>query len=58
MTWGKKGNISLAFISKPCFKMPKNIRINMTHFIMKTINKRKLQQIMSNRLSDISLNIT
>ena len=34
--------------------MPKTIRLNATHyFIMKISNKRELQQIVSNRLSDI-----
>ena len=34
--------------------MPKTIRLNATHyFIMKVSNKRELQQIASNRLSDI-----
>ena len=35
------------------FKVPKTIRANSTHcFIMKISNKRKLQQIMSNHLSN------
>ena len=34
--------------------MPKTIRLNTTHyFIMKIPNKRKLQQITSNRSSDM-----
>ena len=33
--------------------MPKTIRLNVTHcFIMKILNKRELQQIVSNHLSD------
>ena len=36
------------------FKLPKTIRLNATHyFIMKIPNKRKLQQIASDHLSDI-----
>ena len=36
--------------------MPKNIRLNATHyFIMKIPNKTELQQIASNHLSDIDL---
>ena len=34
--------------------MPKDIRLNMAHyFIMKITNKRKLQEILSNHLSDV-----
>ena len=49
---GTKLNISLVFISKSCFKVPKSIRLNTTHyFIMKTLNKKELQQIASNHSS-------
>ena len=49
---GRKLNISLVFISY--FKVPKNIRLNATHyFIMKVPNKKELQQIASNHLYDI-----
>ena len=38
---GRKLNISLIFISQSYFKVPKIIRLNVTHyFIMKTPNKR------------------
>ena len=51
---GRKLNISLVFISQSYSKVPKTIRLNATHyFIMKIPNKRKLQQIASNHLSDI-----
>ena len=51
---GGKHNISLVFISQSYFKVPKTIRLNATHyFIMKIPNKRELQQIASNHLSDI-----
>ena len=51
---GKKLIISLVFISQSYFKVPKTIRLNATHyFIMKIPNKRELQQIVSNHLSDI-----
>ena len=51
---GKKINISLAFISQSCFKVPKNIRLNATHyFIMRIPNKRELQQIDPNHSFDI-----
>ena len=49
----KKFNISLVFISQSYFKVPKTIRLNATHLIMKILNKRELQQITSNDLSDI-----
>ena len=49
---GGKLNISLVFISKSCFKVPKDIRLNVTYyFIMKIPNKRELQQIASNHSS-------
>ena len=49
---GKKLNISLVFIAH---KVPKDVRLNSTHFfIMKILNKRELQQILLNHSSDIS----
>ena len=39
---GRKLNISLVFISQSYFKMPKTIRLNATHFIMKISYKREL----------------
>ena len=51
---GRKLNISLVFISQSNFKVAKSIRLNATYFfIMKVPNKRVLQQIASNHLSDI-----
>ena len=48
------GSILLVFISQSFFKLPKDIRLNVTHyFIMKIPNKKELQQIASNRSSDI-----
>ena len=42
---GRKLNISLVFITKSYFSVPKDIRLNCTHyFIMKIPNKRKLKQ--------------
>ena len=50
---GRKQNISLVFISQSCFKVPKDVRLNTTHFfIMKISNKRELQQIAINHSSD------
>ena len=49
-----KLDISLVFIKKSYFAVPKNIRLNTTHyFIMKTPNKWELQQIAFNHSSDI-----
>ena len=50
----RKLNISIVFISQSYFKVPKNVRLNLTHFfIMKIPNKRELQQIALNHSSDI-----
>ena len=52
---GRKLNISLAFITQSYFKVPKDVRLNSTHFfIMKIPNKRELQQIALNHSSDIN----
>ena len=51
---GRKLNISIVFITKSYFKVPKDVRLNSTHFfIMKIPNKRELQQITLNHSSDI-----
>ena len=50
---GRKLNISLVFITKSYFKVAKDVRLNSTHFFMKTFNKRGLQQIELNHSSDI-----
>ena len=51
---GKKLNIYLVFITQSYFSVPKNIRINSTHyFVMKIRNKEELQQISFNHASDI-----
>ena len=50
----RKLNISLVFITQSYFVVPKNIRLNSTHyFVMKIPNKRELQQIAFNHSSDI-----
>ena len=52
---GRKLNISLVFITQSYFKVPKDVRLNSTHFfIMKIPNKRELQQIALNHSSNIS----
>ena len=54
MIRGRKLSISIVFITQSYFKVPKNVRLNFTHFfIMKIPNKRKLQQIALNHISDI-----
>ena len=46
--------ISLVFITQSYFKVPKDVRLNSTHFlIMKVPNKKELQQIVLNHSSDI-----
>ena len=51
---GRKLNISIVFIMQSYFKVPKDVRLNSTHFfIMQIPNKRELQQIASNHSSDI-----
>ena len=51
---GRKFNIYLVFITQSYFKVPKDVRLNSTHFfIMKIPNKRELQQIALNHSSDI-----
>ena len=53
---GRKRNISIAFITQSYFKVPKDVRLNSTHFfIMKIPNKRELQQIGLNHSSDIDV---
>ena len=53
----RKLNISLAFITQSYFLVPKDVRLNSTHFlIMKITNKRELQNIATNRSADIDYN--
>ena len=52
---GRKLNISIVFITQSYFKVPKDVRLNSTHFfIMKIPNKRELQQIALNHSPDIN----
>ena len=54
LTRGRKLDIYLAFITQFYFDVPKNVRLNSTHyFINKIPNKRELQQIAFNHSSDI-----
>ena len=55
---GSKLNISIVFITQSYFKVPKEVRLNTSHFfIMKIPNKRELQLIALNHSSDIDLKI-
>ena len=52
---GRKLNVSLIFITQSYFKVPKDVRLNTSHFfIMKIPDKRDLQQIAINHSSDIN----
>ena len=52
---GRKLDISIVFITQLYFEVPKDARLNTTHFfISKVPNKRQLQQIAINHSSDIS----
>ena len=52
---GRKLNISLVFITKSYFKVPKDVRLNTSHFfIAKIPDKRELQQIAINHSSEIN----
>ena len=52
---GRKLNISLVFMTKFYFAVPRSIRLNLTqYFVMKIPNKRELQQIAFNHSSDIN----
>ena len=52
---GRKSNISLVFIIQSYFKVPNDVRLNTTHFLISNIpNRRERQQIAINHSSDIS----
>ena len=52
---GRKINISFVFITQSDFKVPKDVRLNTTHFFITKISiKIELQQIAINHLSEIS----
>ena len=51
---GRKLNISLVFITQSYFKVPKDVRLNTTHFfIVEISNKTELQQVALNHSSNI-----
>ena len=50
----RKLNISLVFITQSYFSVPKEVRLNSTHYLlMKSNNERELQQIAINHSADI-----
>ena len=50
----RKLNISLVFITQPYFTVPKDVKLNSTHYIIMKINHRKeLQNIAINHSADI-----
>ena len=50
----RKLNISLAFTTQSYFSVPKDVRLNSTHYlIMKINNRRELQNIAFNHSTDI-----
>ena len=50
----RKLNISLCFLTQSYFSVPKDVRLNCTHYIIfKLNNKRELQKIAINHSSDI-----
>ena len=52
---GRKLNISVVFITQSYFKVPKDVRLNTTHFfIAKIPNRRELRGTVTNNSSDIS----
>ena len=53
----RKLNISFVFITQFCFSVPKDVRLNSTHYlIMKINNRNELQNIATNHSADIGYN--
>ena len=50
----RKQNISLVFITQSYFAVPKDIRLNLRHYLITKINnKREFQNIVRNHSADI-----
>ena len=49
----RKLNISLVFITQSYFFIPKDVRLNSTHYLIMKINKKELQNIAINHSVDI-----
>ena len=55
---GRGLKILIAFITQSFFKVPKDARLNSTHFlIMKVLNKREIQQIALNYSSGVNFKV-
>ena len=53
----RKLNISIVFITQPYFFVPKDVKLNSTHYlIMKIKNIREIQNIAINHSADIDYN--
>ena len=53
----RKLNISLVFITKSYFSVPKDVRLSLTYYlIMKIKNRKELQNIAINHFEDIDYN--
>ena len=54
----RKLNISLVFITQSYFSVPKDVRLNSTHYLIMKINNRKeLQNVAINHSADIIMTI-
>ena len=54
----RKVNITLVFITQSYFSFPKDVRLNLTHYLIMKINNRKeLQNIVINHSADLDSNI-
>ena len=49
----RKLNISLCFLTQSYFSVPKDVRLNCTHYIIFKLNNRELQNIAINDSADI-----
>ena len=50
----RKLNISLCFLTQSCFSVPKDVRLNCTHYILfKLNNRRELKNIAISHSADI-----
>ena len=50
----RKLNISLVFVTQSYFSVPKEVRLNSTHYLIKKVNnRRELQQIPIDHSADI-----
>ena len=50
---GRKLNISLVLITQSYFPVPKEVRLNLTHLLMKINNTKELQNIATDHSADI-----